>query len=64
MLFSDTPYDAVNRNVLSLRLNSAVDWHSFISLGSWFHRRGATTEKARSPIFTARRSYARRSWES
>jgi len=25
MLLSDTPYDAVNRNVLSMRLNSAVD---------------------------------------
>ena len=46
------PYDAVNRNVLSLRLNSAVDWHSFNSVGSWFHRRGAATEKACSPIFS------------
>jgi len=46
MLFSDTPYDAVNRNVLSLRLNSAVDWRSFNSVGSWFHRRGAATEKS------------------
>jgi len=34
-LFADTPYDAVNRNVLSLRLNSAIDWHSFNSVGSW-----------------------------
>ena len=32
MSFSDTPYDAVNRNVLSLRLNSDVDWHSFNSM--------------------------------
>ena len=62
MLFSDTPYDAVNRNVLSLRLNSAVDWHSFNSVGSWFHRRGAATEKARSPIFSLGLLTAKSPW--
>jgi len=51
LLFSDTSYDAVNRNVLSSRLNSAVDWHSFNSVGSWFHRHGAATEKVHFPIF-------------
>ena len=60
--FSDTPYDAVNRNVLSLRLNSAVDWHSFNSVGSWFHRRGAATENARSPIFSLGLQTAKSPW--
>jgi len=62
MLFSDTLYDAVNRNVLSLRFNSAVDWHSFNSVGSWFHRCGAATEKACSPIFSLGLLTAKSPW--
>jgi len=45
LLFSDTPYDEVNRNMFSLSLNSAIDRHSFDFVGSCFHTRGAATEK-------------------
>ena len=44
-------YDS-KRKVLSLRLNSAVDPHSFKSVGSSFHTRSVTTDNARSPTFT------------
>src|SRR5664279_1861160 len=40
---------AVNKCVLSLRLNSAVSEMVLSSVGKQFHARGPSTEKARSP---------------
>ena len=46
------PYDNVNRKVLSSRLNSAAEWHSFKSVGTWIHTSGAAIENIRSPTFS------------
>jgi len=49
LLFSDTPYDAVNKNSLSLRLTSTADRHSFNSIGT-----SDSTDAVRTSIYLMR----------